>query len=70
MRLSKKDKKDFLDLARNRRLTKAIEEADRKAAKYPKLTFLQYIRFLDSYQNVFGQFPVSKEKIKGSKFIW
>ena len=69
MRLTEKDKKDFLNLARNKRLTRAIERADKKAAKYPKLTFIQYIRFLDSYQKTFGQFPVSREKIKVGKSI-
>lgn len=70
MRLSKKDKKDFLNMARNRRLTKAIDKADKAARKYPKPSFLQFIRWMDDLQKVFGQFPVSKEKIKGSKFIW
>lgn len=63
MRLTKQDKTDILSLSQNKKLRDAIEVADRKAAKYPKLTFLQYIRFLDSYQKTFGQFPVSREKI-------
>lgn len=64
MRLTKKQIKEFLDLSRNKKLTEAIEKADKAAAKYPKLTFLQYIRWLDSYQKTFGQFPVSRHKIK------
>ncbi len=61
MKLTKEEKEEMLQWAHSDSLKKGAQEMDEAIAKLPKLTPLQYIRWLDEYQRAFGQFPISHE---------
>ena len=60
MRLTEKEKK------KARKHFLAVEKAARKLKK-PSL--LEFIRWMDQFQKAFGQFKISREKIKGDNFL-
>lgn len=69
MRLNKKEK-EFLRYTRSKKVLEAFLASEKAVLKLKKPTFLQFIRWMDDLQRIFGQFPVSKEKIKGNNFLW
>lgn len=61
MRMNKAEKKAWLEWAKSESLREGAKKMNQAIAKLPKLTPLQYIRWLDEYQRAFGQFPISKK---------